>query len=118
MVTETLGASHAVTSYGVRVADGEGRASMVAVGRDEEGHGPDLEVLLDGVRQRLPSYARPVFVRVVDEVQMTGEFNSQVFNSAKYCTVGTRNNGKVIKNTTFRYNNIYKFITLTISIFI
>jgi len=71
-VTKAVGAKHGVTAYGVLVAGTEGRAGMVAVARAEDGSQPDLEDLLRGVKRKLPAYARPVFVRVVPEVQMTG----------------------------------------------
>ena len=48
-----------------------GRAGMVAIGGDS-----DLEIdfksFYAGVKEKLPSYARPYFIRIVSETDMTG----------------------------------------------
>lgn len=49
----------------------EGKAGMVAI------HDPDksldLKKLYQGVSARLPSYARPIFVRCVEQLDLTGD---------------------------------------------
>ena len=58
-----------VTSYGVEVPGNEGRASMISVASDEL----DLEKFYNGVEEKLPSYARPLFIRLSPKAEMTGE---------------------------------------------
>ena len=48
-----------------------GRAGMVAIGGESD-LSVDFRKLYDGVKQKLPSYARPYFVRIVSETDMTG----------------------------------------------
>ncbi len=70
MVMESLG--EVAVCYGVLVPGCGGRAGMVAVpGKTEEE--VDLRALRAGVEARLPPYARPIFVRIAKEMQMTGE---------------------------------------------
>ncbi|KAJ1528034.1 hypothetical protein ONE63_007955 [Megalurothrips usitatus] len=61
-----------VAVYGVEVAGSEGRAGMAAVG-DPDGT-LDLAALAKGVDQQLPSYARPLFLRVRPRLEQTGTF--------------------------------------------
>jgi len=49
----------------------EGRAGMAAI-VDTEGS-LDLEHLAEGVRKSLPTYARPLFLRVLKALPMTGK---------------------------------------------
>jgi fatty-acyl-CoA synthase len=58
-------------AYGVAVPGHDGRAGMAALVTAE---GFDLEVLARHVEQSLPKYARPLFVRLLREVDMTGTF--------------------------------------------
>ena len=44
---------------------------MVAIGGESD-LSVDFRKLYDGVKQKLPSYARPYFVRIVSETDMTG----------------------------------------------
>ena len=59
------------TSYGVEVPNTEGRAGMVSIPAKDESE-VNMEKLAKGVTEKLPSYARPLFVRLVKELQMTG----------------------------------------------
>ncbi|XP_054282944.1 long-chain fatty acid transport protein 1-like [Macrosteles quadrilineatus] len=60
------------TVYGVQVGDLEGRAGMMAV---EEGDEPlDLPGLAEGLDRALPTYARPVFLRLAQVLPHTGTF--------------------------------------------
>jgi fatty-acyl-CoA synthase len=64
------GIKHA-TVYGVAVAKTEGRAGMAAI----VGDGPiDLAALRFHLIDRLPPYARPLFLRVRSDVAVTGTF--------------------------------------------
>ncbi|ETN57977.1 AMP dependent ligase [Anopheles darlingi] len=58
--------------YGVEVPNLEGRAGMAAI-LDPERQ-VDLEVLARTIKDTLPSYARPQFVRLLSKVDMTGTF--------------------------------------------
>jgi fatty-acyl-CoA synthase len=57
--------------FGVTVPGAEGRAGMAALVVDEHF---DLEVFRAHVAAQLPSYARPVFVRLVPALDLTGTF--------------------------------------------
>ena len=63
------------TAYGVEIEGTEGRAGMVAIPAQDEKE-VDLEKLAKGVNDKLPGYARPMFVRLVKELHMTGKGNS------------------------------------------
>ena len=60
------------TSYGVEIPNTDGRAGMIAVPVRDEAE-VDLDKLQAGVTEQLPKYARPMFVRIIKEVQMTSE---------------------------------------------
>lgn len=60
-----------VAVYGVRVPQTEGRAGMVALVVDE---GFELAELRRTAAAALPAYARPVFVRIVSRLEITGTF--------------------------------------------
>jgi fatty-acyl-CoA synthase len=57
--------------YGVAVPGTEGRAGMAALVVDDEF---DLSAFHAEVAQRLPSYARPMFLRVLAKLETTGTF--------------------------------------------
>ncbi|XP_068234587.1 long-chain fatty acid transport protein 1-like isoform X4 [Palaemon carinicauda] len=61
-----------VVVYGVEVPGAEGRAGMVAI-LDEE-KTLDFNLLHNTVTKSLPSYARPLFVRIVKELEKTGTY--------------------------------------------
>jgi len=71
IVSNICGLRDAVV-YGVQVPHTEGRAGMATIS-DPEGT-LDLKALAAGVTKSLPSYAIPLFIRVVKEVDMTGKF--------------------------------------------
>ncbi|CAH1365871.1 unnamed protein product [Tenebrio molitor] len=58
--------------YGVEIPGTEGRAGMVALVDNTKTL--DLDKLCKGLKDNLPSYAVPLFVRVMDSVPMTGTF--------------------------------------------
>lgn len=77
-VAEALGVFPGIQEanvYGVRVAGTEGRAGMAAVVAGEEG--VDLPRLFAHVGDRLPAYARPVFLRFQDRMDVTGTFKQR-----------------------------------------
>lgn len=71
VISNVVGLRDAVV-YGVEIPNVEGRAGMAAV-VDEEGV-LDLNQLLDGMKQSLPAYARPVFLRVTRCPPLTGTY--------------------------------------------
>ena len=57
--------------YGVQVPGVEGRAGMAAIVQPEGGI--DLSWFLSAIRNQLPSYAMPIFLRMVKELDITGK---------------------------------------------
>lgn len=55
--------------YGVEVPHAEGRAGMAAISLSTA---PDMDALYRHVTQALPTYARPVFLRVLPDAEITG----------------------------------------------
>ena len=73
VVTSCPGISDAAV-YGVSVPGTEGRAGMAAIVTEP---GFDLRVFRDYLCARLPDYARPVFIRIVAAMELTGTFKLQ-----------------------------------------
>ncbi|XP_071450747.1 long-chain fatty acid transport protein 4-like isoform X2 [Hetaerina americana] len=71
VISNVIGFRDAV-AYGVEVSGLEGRAGMVAI-LDKE-NTLDLAVLHAGIQKTLPAYARPIFIRVLTELDMTGTY--------------------------------------------
>ncbi|XP_056401167.1 long-chain fatty acid transport protein 3 [Hyla sarda] len=65
-----------VNVYGVSVPGHEGRTGMAAITL-RPGHQLDLDEVFRHVVEFLPSYARPRFLRVMDEIEATGTFKQQ-----------------------------------------
>ncbi len=59
--------------YGVKVPNAEGRAGMAAFTLDDN-ESINWADLSDFVNKNLPKYARPVFIRIISEVDTTGTF--------------------------------------------
>jgi fatty-acyl-CoA synthase len=59
------------TVYGVTIPGHEGRAGMAAVATDRD---IELASLHEHLTARLPSYARPLFLRIVDALDVTSTF--------------------------------------------
>lgn len=60
--------------YGVYVPKCDGRACMVALDIDE---GFDFDGLMEYAAQHLPTYARPLFIRIQEEIEKTGTFKQR-----------------------------------------
>lgn len=60
-----------VVVYGVEIRGQEGRAGMAAILDPEEV--VDLKKLVQGVKKSLPTYARPIFVRILRKMDLTGK---------------------------------------------
>ncbi|PNF41524.1 hypothetical protein B7P43_G13038 [Cryptotermes secundus] len=61
-----------VAVYGVQVPDQEGRAGMAAIA--DPNNTLDIKSLANGLEKTLPSYARPIFIRVLEKMDITGTF--------------------------------------------
>ncbi|HTR79012.1 MAG TPA: AMP-binding protein, partial [Gemmatimonadaceae bacterium] len=70
VVARCAGVDGAVV-YGVPVPGAEGRAGMAAI---TVADGFDLGFFREHLAERLPPYARPLFVRVLSNLEMTGTF--------------------------------------------
>ena len=68
-----------INIYGVKVPDHEGRAGMAAVVM-QPGHDFDGSAFYQQVAERLPAYARPLFVRVAAAADMTSTFKLKKFD--------------------------------------
>ena len=66
--------------YGVRVGSLDGRAGMAALVTEDE---IDLEALHAHVESQLPRYARPVFLRLQQEIEITGTFKQRKVDLVK-----------------------------------
>ncbi|KAL8558160.1 hypothetical protein ACOMHN_035465 [Nucella lapillus] len=71
IISNNLGLRDAVV-YGVEVPGSEGCAGMAAI--VDEDNSLDLAALTSALQRSLPSYARPVFIRLLKEVDTTGTF--------------------------------------------
>jgi len=73
-VSEVLGAFPGVNHanvYGVAIPGTEGRIGMAAIVAE---HALDLAALRNHLNSHLPSYARPAFLRIREDVEVTGTF--------------------------------------------
>jgi len=76
-VAEALGVVPGVKEanvYGVAVPGADGRAGMAAI---VAGNGFDIAGLAEALAGNLPAYARPVFVRLQPEMEITGTFKQR-----------------------------------------
>ncbi|XP_029033779.1 long-chain fatty acid transport protein 4 [Osmia bicornis bicornis] len=71
VVSNVIGLKDAVV-YGVEVPGAEGKAGMAAI--YDPDYSLNIKEMAEGVKKSLPSYARPLFVRVLSELPMTGTF--------------------------------------------
>ena len=60
--------------YGVEVAGCEGRVGMAAIVCEPD---LDLAALRTYLAAQLPDYARPLFLRIRDEIEVTGTFKQK-----------------------------------------
>lgn len=61
-----------VTCYGVEVPGCDGRAGMLAIPVQDKSE-IDFQELEKGLEKNLPSYARPLFLRLVNEADLTSK---------------------------------------------
>lgn len=60
--------------YGVEVPGADGRAGMAALTLEEGVTELDLDAFAEHVNRELPGYARPIFLRVEQDIEVTGTF--------------------------------------------
>ncbi|UWZ83708.1 long-chain-acyl-CoA synthetase [Occallatibacter riparius] len=70
VISSFPGVQHAIV-YGVRVAGAEGRVGMAAISPEGE---LNLSALREHLVRRLPTYARPAFIRIANDFAITGTF--------------------------------------------
>ncbi len=66
--------------YGVAIPGSDGRAGMAAIVTDAE---LDLALLREHLIRRLPEYARPLFIRIRQEMQLTATFKYTAVDLAR-----------------------------------
>ena len=71
-VSAALGGSE-TNVYGVQIEGKDGRAGMAAIAGVEPGS-VDFQALLVSLRRALPSYAVPIFLRFIPEMEVTGTY--------------------------------------------
>ncbi|XP_076175275.1 fatty acid transport protein 3 [Ptiloglossa arizonensis] len=71
IVSDVIGLKDAAV-YGVEVPHIEGKAGMAAI--YDPNNTLNIKEMADGVKKALPPYARPLFVRVLSELPLTGTF--------------------------------------------
>ena len=82
-VAEALGTFagvHDANVYGVSVPGRDGRAGMASIVVDDN---LNLTALRDHLAQRLPDYARPVFLRIRQDMEMTATFKQKKLDLAR-----------------------------------
>ncbi|KAK6618734.1 hypothetical protein RUM43_013125 [Polyplax serrata] len=71
VISNTIGLKDAIV-YGVEVPNVEGRAGMVAI--LDTDNTLNLDGLDENLKKMLPAYARPLFVRIIEKVPLTGTY--------------------------------------------
>ncbi|CAB0005671.1 unnamed protein product [Nesidiocoris tenuis] len=67
--------------YGVEVPGAEGRAGMAAIVDKELNI--NMSKLADGLKKALPAYARPIFIRIIHQLEMTGTYKMKKYDLQK-----------------------------------
>ncbi|XP_046676184.1 long-chain fatty acid transport protein 4 isoform X2 [Homalodisca vitripennis] len=95
--------------YGVEIPNCEGRAGMAAI--VDEHKELDLAALAQGLMKALPAYARPVFLRIVETVELTGTYKLKKLDLQKEGF-----DPEVIKDQLFYLssNGVYELLTLEV----
>jgi solute carrier family 27 fatty acid transporter 1/4 len=57
--------------YGVQLPGTEGRCGMATIADPDQNL--DIDKLTSEINRQLPKYARPIFIRIIKEITMTGE---------------------------------------------
>lgn len=73
MLMDFPGVEHAV-AYGVEIPNTDGRAGMASISLKDGQDGMDWKALTAHLREKLPAYAIPVFLRIREQQEVTGTF--------------------------------------------
>jgi solute carrier family 27 fatty acid transporter 1/4 len=96
--------------YGVQVPGQEGRAGMASIKSDTP---IDLTTLAAHLKSELPVYARPIFLRLVDELDHTGTFKAQKNKASEQGF-----NIRLVKDRVFYYDaKWHEYLPLTDQIY-
>jgi len=99
--------------YGVEIPGSEGRAGMAAILDPDESL--DFKEFTDKISKSLPSYARPVLVRIVKQLDMTGTYKMKKVDLQKEGFDVTRVSDKIYVlyngNFTLLDNELYSKLT-------
>lgn len=101
--------------YGVEIPGTEGRAGMVAI--PDPDRQVEVDTLYAGLEGKLPAYARPIFVRLVERIDVTATyklkkrdlqsegFNPEMVGAGAVLMLDTKQ-GKYLTLSQEQYNNI------------
>lgn len=64
-----------VVVYGVEIPGQEGRAGMAAINKEETSR-IDFQELSQNLKLNLPAYAKPLFIRLMTQLEHTGTFKA------------------------------------------
>ena len=70
-----------VAVYGVKIPGCDGQAGMAAIA--DPSRSLDFDSLTAGIHRLLPHYAKPLFIRIVNQLEMTTTHKIQKFNLQK-----------------------------------
>ncbi|ODM89680.1 Long-chain fatty acid transport protein 1 [Orchesella cincta] len=101
-----------VVVFGVKIPFSDGQAGMAVIADDSKTL--DLPTLTEGIKKSLPSYARPLFLRIVEEIEQTGthkmkktDFQKDAYDISKCSSnIYFLLNGKYTPLTTELYDEI------------
>lgn len=96
-----------VVVYGVEVKGQEGRAGMAAILDPEDVL--NLNKLAEGIQKELPTYARPIFLRILRKIDMTGTYKMKKVDLQKEGFDPTR-----IKDNIYYLDGQGKYALLTV----
>ncbi|KAK9510027.1 hypothetical protein O3M35_004900 [Rhynocoris fuscipes] len=80
-VVSTVAGLKDCTVYGVKVGDLEGKAGMAAVVDPQDEL--DMPAFANAIDKALPNYARPLFLRILRTMELTGTFKMKKINLQK-----------------------------------
>ncbi len=68
---------------GVTVGQCEGKAGMAIISTQNNNQELDLKQIAEDLKQQLPSYAIPIFIRITEKIELTGSFKLTKFKFMK-----------------------------------
>ncbi|KRT84322.1 AMP-binding protein [Oryctes borbonicus] len=92
--------------YGVEIDGQEGRAGMASI--LDPTNSIDLDKMAEGFKRDLPTYARPIFIRVLNKVDLTGTYKLKKNDLQKEGF-----NPSVISDSMYYFDGSGRFLPLT-----